>query len=66
MHIETQFSVFLVNKPGVLAVVTGALAMAKVNVSALTLMASVDHGVLRLVTDKPHGARKVPRKDHAH
>ena len=64
MHIETQFSVFLVNKPGVLAVVTNALAKAKVNVSALTLMDSVEHGVLRLVTDNATGARKVLGKSH--
>lgn len=64
MHIETQFSVFLVNKPGVLAVVAGALAKAKVNVSALTLMDSVEHGVLRLVTDNAPGARKVLGQSH--
>ncbi|MDP6633863.1 MAG: hypothetical protein QGG42_03115 [Phycisphaerae bacterium] len=64
MHIETQFSVFLVNKPGVLAVVAGALAKAKVNVSALTLMDSVEHGVLRLVTDNAPAARKVLGKSH--
>jgi hypothetical protein len=64
MHIETQFSVFLVNKPGVLAVVTNALAKAKVNVSALTLMDSVEHGVLRLVTDNAVGARKVLGTSH--
>ncbi len=64
MHIKTQFSVFLVNQPGLLAVVTAALAKAKVNVSALTLMDSVEHGVLRLVTDNAPGARKVLGKSH--
>jgi hypothetical protein len=64
MHTETQFSVFLVNKPGVLAVVTGALAKAKVNLSAMTLMDSVEHGVLRLVTDNAPAARKVLGKSH--
>jgi len=64
MHIETQFSVFLVNKPGVLAVVTGALAKAKVNIVALTLMDSVEHGVLRLVTDNAKAARQVLGKSH--
>jgi len=64
MHIETQFSVFLVNKPGVLAVVTGALAKAKVNVIALTLMDSVEHGVLRVVTDNAKAARQVLGKSH--
>ncbi len=49
MRIETQFSIFLVNKPGVLAQVTSALAKAKVNVIALTLVDSSEHGVLRIV-----------------
>src|SRR3954454_1279745 len=48
---ETQFSVFLVNKPGVLAQVTGALAKAKLNVIAMTLVDSQEHGDLRLVFD---------------
>src|SRR5438445_2802706 len=54
-----QFSVFLVNKPGVLAQVTGALAKAKVNVVAMTLVDSQEHGVLRLVADDPASAREV-------
>jgi hypothetical protein len=37
MHIDTQFSVFLVNKPGVLATVMGALAKSHVGTIALTL-----------------------------
>ena len=59
MYLQTQFSVFLVNKPGVLAQVTGALAKAKVNIIALTLMDSMEHGVLRLVCDDSGAARKV-------
>lgn len=46
---QTQFSVFLVNKPGVLASVLGALAAAEVNLLAVTLIDSQEHGVLRLV-----------------
>ena len=46
-----QFSVFLVNKPGVLAQVTGALAEAKINLIAMTLVDSQEHGVLRMVTE---------------
>lgn len=49
MELVTQFSVFLVNKPGVLAQVTQRLAKAKVNVIAMTMMDSSEHGVLRLV-----------------
>jgi hypothetical protein len=50
--IETakQISVFLENKPGRLAKVLSALAKEKVNVTALTVMDSHDHGVLRVVT----------------
>ena len=57
-----QFSVFLVNKPGVLAQVTRALAQAKQNVLAMTLVDSQEHGVLRLVVEDPVTARAVLTK----
>lgn len=44
-----QFSVFLVSKPGILSQVCDELARKKINVVALTLMDSVEHGVFRLV-----------------
>ena len=59
---DTQFSVFLVNKPGVLAQVTKALAEGKVNVVAMTLVDSQEHGVLRVVADAPPKAREVLKK----
>ena len=59
MYVETQFSIFLVNKPGVLAGVAGALAKSRVNLVALTLMDSMEHGVLRIVCQNPDVARKV-------
>lgn len=46
-----QFSVFLVNKPGVLAQACQVLADAKINIKALTLVDSQEHGVLRLVVE---------------
>ena len=61
MQLVTQFSVFLVNKPGVLAMVCDELARAKVNVTAITMMDSMEHGVLRLVaedTEKTRAALK--------
>ena len=58
----TQFSVFLVNKPGVLAQVTTALADSKVNLVAVTLVDSQEHGVLRMVAEKPDEARTVLKK----
>ena len=55
----TQFSVFLVNKPGVLAQVTTALATAKLNLMAMTLVDSQEHGVLRMVVEDEAETRKV-------
>ena len=57
VRLEVQFSVFLVNKPGVLAQVTRALADSKVNVVAMTLVDSQEHGVLRVVTSEAAKAR---------
>lgn len=59
MRIEIQFSVFLVNKPGVLAQITSALAGEKINVIALTLVDSQEHGVLRVVSDDSGKTRQV-------
>src|SRR6266850_5892951 len=59
---STQFSVFLVNKPGVLAQVTGALAAEKINLLAMTLVDSQEHGVLRMVIENPADARAVLKK----
>jgi hypothetical protein len=50
METTKQVSVFLENKPGRLANVLSALAREKVNVTALTIMDSHEHSVLRLVT----------------
>ena len=61
-QVQTQFSVFLVNKPGVLAQVTGALAEAKVNLVAMTLVDSQEHGVLRFVAEDPVRAHEVVKK----
>ena len=57
-RIETQFSVFLVNKPGILAQVTAALAEEKINLVAMTLVDSQEHGVLRFVAEDAVLARK--------
>src|SRR4051812_45247163 len=58
----TQFSVFLVNKPGVLAQVTGALAAEKINLVAMTLVDSQEHGVLRMVVQDAGQARSILTK----
>ena len=57
MHIETQFSIFMVNKPGVLAQVLGEFARAKINIIAMTMMDSVEHGVMRIIFASPKKAK---------
>ena len=59
MQTQIQFSVFLVNKPGVLSQIFRELGRAKVNVEALAMMDTTEHGVLRLTVDDPPAARKV-------
>lgn len=59
MYIAPQFSIFMVNKPGVLAQVLGEFARAKINVIAMTMMDSVEHGVLRVVVAAPDRAKEV-------
>ena len=55
---ETQFSVFLANKPGILARVCQQLADDKVNILALSMMDATEHGVLRVVVENPERARE--------
>jgi hypothetical protein len=59
MQTTKQISVFLENKPGRLANVLLALAREKVNITALTVMDSHEHNVLRFVVDDRDKARKV-------
>ena len=53
METSKQISVFLENKPGRLANVLSALAREKVNITALSVMDSHEHSVLRAVTNDP-------------
>lgn len=62
MYLATQFSIFMVNKPGVLAQVLGEFARAKVNIVAMTMMDSVEHGVMRVVFDSTKKAEEVLSK----
>ena len=57
MDRNTQFSIFLVNKPGVLSQIFRELARAKVNIEAVAMMDSMEHGVLRFTVDAPAAAR---------
>ena len=59
MKVVKEFSISLVNKPGVLAGVLKALGRAKVDGVAMTLSDSADLGVLRLVVVQTDLADKV-------
>ena len=62
MYISPQFSIFMVNKPGVLAKILGEFARAKINITALTMMDSVEHGVMRVIFEEPDRARDILTK----
>ena len=62
MNVAVQFSIFMVNKPGVLAQVLGEFAQAKINIIAMTMMDSVEHGVMRIIFEAPKRAREVLSK----
>lgn len=49
MQLVKQYSLFLENKPGLLAQVARQLAKSRINVLAMTMMDSSEHGVLRMV-----------------
>ena len=51
METAKQVSIFLENKPGRLANVLSALAREKVNITALSVMDSHEHNVLRVVVN---------------
>ena len=62
MYVAAQFSIFMVNKPGVLAQVLGEFARAKINIIAITMMDSVEQGVMRAVFAAPAKAREILSK----
>lgn len=62
MYIATQFSIFMVNKPGVLAHILGEFARAKINIIAMTMMDSVEHGVMRVIFESSEKAKEILSK----
>lgn len=60
MNVE-QISIFLENKSGRLAEVTGALSEAGINIRALSLADTADFGILRLIVNDTEKARQVLR-----
>jgi len=52
----------MVNKPGVLAQVLGEFAQVKINIIAMTMMDSAEHGVMRVVFTSSKKAKEVLTK----
>jgi hypothetical protein len=48
-----QFSIFLPNEPGILALITELLGKNDINIRALTVGDAADYGVLRIIVDNP-------------
>ena len=59
MYVAKQFSIFMVNKPGVLAQVLGEFARARINIVAISMMDSVEHGVMRVIFEEPERAKEI-------
>ena len=53
MPVHKQLSVFLPNRPGILANLSNVLAEANVNILAMSVHDTVDNAVIRLVLDNP-------------
>jgi hypothetical protein len=54
--LEKQLSIFLENKPGVLAEACKALGDRDVNIRGMSVSDTVDHAVVRLIVDDPQTA----------
>ena len=59
IRIQRQLAVFLENRPGALARTCQALANAKINILALSILDTVDHAIVRMVVDRPKEAEQV-------
>lgn len=57
-----QLSVFIENRPGMLAEVTDALAKGKIDITALSLADTAEFGILRLIVDQPQQAQDTLRQ----
>ncbi|MEE8169806.1 MAG: hypothetical protein V3T70_04595 [Phycisphaerae bacterium] len=53
-----QFSIFLASKPGVLSRLCDSLAHDKINIIAMSMMDSTEHGVFRMIAEDEKQARK--------
>ena len=58
----TQLSVMIENSPGKAEDILGALAKAKVDIRAISVADTADHGVVRLIVNNPAKAKAVLKR----
>ena len=63
--IEKQLSIFLDNRPGMLARMCQALAHEGINIAALSISDTVDHVVVRIVVTESQKAATILQRLHA-
>src|ERR1700739_493598 len=59
IHVERQISVALANRPGQLAAISKLRSTQAINIEALSLIDSLEQGVVRLITSDPEACKKV-------
>lgn len=58
-----QLSIFVENKHGRLAEITGLLTEHDIDIRALSIADTTDYGILRLIVDKPEQAKKALQEE---
>ena len=58
-----QISIFIENKPGRLAEITGIIAQNNVNIRALSVADTSNFGILRIIVDAPDKVEKVLKEN---
>lgn len=59
-----QLSIFVENKKGRMAEITGTLASHGIDIRALSIADTTDYGILRLIVDDPERAVLVLKEEH--
>jgi hypothetical protein len=59
IHVERQITVALANQPGQLAAICKLLSTHAINIEALSLIDSLEQGLVRLLTSDPEACKKV-------
>src|SRR5258708_33875050 len=59
IHVEKQITVALANQPGQLAAICKLLSTHAINIEALSLIDTLEQGIVRLLTNDPEACKKV-------